>query len=71
MSKQWADLSHVMSKMVFFVLSFFQRDDLDDIFKLIESVSEGFSTYSCIDAVRCPFVINLEAFRNYPAGTLR
>ena len=31
---------------VFFVLSFFPRDDLDEILGLIESVSEGFSTYS-------------------------
>ena len=35
-----------MSLMVFFVLSFFQRDVLDQILDLIESVSEGFPTYS-------------------------
>ena len=31
---------------VFFVLSLFPRDVLDEIWDLIESVSEGFSTYS-------------------------
>ena len=32
--------------MVSFVLSFFPRDVLDEILNLIESVSEGFPTYS-------------------------
>ena len=32
-------LSPVISMMVFFVLSFFSRDDLDEIWDLIESVS--------------------------------
>ena len=32
--------------LVFFVLSFFQRDVLCEIWDLIESVSEGFLTYS-------------------------
>ena len=31
-----------------FVLSFFPRDVLDEIWDLIESVSEGFPTYSCL-----------------------
>ena len=31
----------------FFVMSFFPRDVLDEILDLIESVSEGFPTYSC------------------------
>ena len=35
-----------MSMMVSFVLSFFLRDVLDEILNLIESVSEGFPTYS-------------------------
>ena len=40
-------LSLVMSLMAsFFVLSFFPRDVLDEIWDLIESVSEGFSSYS-------------------------
>ena len=30
------------------MLSFFPRDVLDEIWDLIESVSEGFPTYSCI-----------------------
>ena len=34
---------------VFFVLSFFPRDVLDEILDLIESVSEGFPTYSYFD----------------------
>ena len=40
-------LSLVMSLMVFFVLSFFPQDVLDEIWDLIKSVSEGFPTYSC------------------------
>ena len=37
-----------MSMMVSFVLSFFPRDVLDEILKLIESVSEDFPSYSCM-----------------------
>ena len=33
--------------MASFVLSFFPPDVLDEIWDLIESVSEGFPTYSC------------------------
>ena len=39
-------LSLVMSMMVSFVLSFFPRDVSDEILNLIESVSQGFPTYS-------------------------
>ena len=39
-------LSLVVSLMASFVLSFFQLDVLDEIWDLIESVSEGFLTYS-------------------------
>ena len=39
-------LSLVMSMMVSFVLSFFPRGVLDEILNLIESVSEGFPSYS-------------------------
>ena len=42
-------LSLVVSLMASFVLSFFPLDVLDEIWGLIESVSEGFLTYSCID----------------------
>ena len=42
-------LSLVVSFMASFVLSFFPLDVLDGIWDLIESVSEGFLTYSCID----------------------
>ena len=35
-----------MSMMVSFVLSFFPRGVLDEILNLIESVSEGFPSYS-------------------------
>ena len=41
-------LSLVVSLMASFVLSFFPLDVLDDIWDLIESVSEGFLTYSYI-----------------------
>ena len=33
------------------MLSFFPRGVLDEILNLIESVSEGFSSYSCIDII--------------------
>ena len=39
-------LSLVMSMMLSFVLSFFPRGVLDEILNLIESVSEGFPSYS-------------------------
>ena len=39
-------LSLVVSFMMSFVLSFFPLDVLDGIWDLIESVSEGFFTYS-------------------------
>ena len=38
--------SLVVSLMASFVLSFFPLDVLDEIWDLIESVSEGFLTYS-------------------------
>ena len=40
-------LSLVVSLIASFVLSFFPLDVLDEIWDLIESVSEGFLTYSC------------------------
>ena len=40
-------LSWVVSLMVSFVLSLFPLDVLDEIWDLIESVSEAFLTYSC------------------------
>ena len=40
-------LSLVVSLMASFVLSFSPLDVLDEIWDLIESVSEGFLTYSC------------------------
>ena len=45
-------LSLVMSMKVSFVLSFFPRDILDEIWDLIESVSKEFPTYSFIESVR-------------------
>ena len=39
-----------MSMMVSFVLSFFPRDVLDEILNLIESVSEGFPSYSFLNS---------------------
>ena len=41
-------LSLVVSLMASFVLSFFPLDVLDEIWDLIESVSEGFLTYSFV-----------------------
>ena len=41
-------LSLVVSLMASFVLSFFPLDVLDEISDLIESVSEGFLTYSSL-----------------------
>ena len=41
-------LSLVVSLMASFVLFFFPLDVLDEIWDLIESVSEGFLTYFCI-----------------------
>ena len=41
-------LSLVVSLMASFVLSFFPLDVLDEIWDLIESVSEGFVTYSLL-----------------------
>ena len=41
-------LSLVVSLMASFVLSFFPLDVLDEIWDLIESVSEGFPTYLCL-----------------------
>ena len=46
-------LSLVVSLMASFVLSFFPLDVLDEIWDLIESVSEGFLTYFS----RCFFVL--------------
>ena len=40
-------LSLVISMIYLFVLSVFPRDVLDEVLNLIESVSEGFPTYSC------------------------
>ena len=39
--------------MASFVLSFFPLDVLDEIWDLIESVSEGFLTFSCRDSPAC------------------
>ena len=44
-------LSLVMSFMASFVLSFFPLDVLDGIWDLIESVSEGFLTYSYLKRI--------------------
>ena len=48
-------LSLVFSFMAPFVLSFFPLDILDGIWDLIESVSEGFLTYSFNRAARFAF----------------
>ena len=41
-------LSLVVSLVAFFLLSFFQLDVLDEIWDLVEAVSEGFLTNSCL-----------------------
>ena len=46
-------LSQMVSLMASFVLSFFSLDVLDEILDVIESVSEGFLTYSFILTFRC------------------
>ena len=49
-------LSLVVSLMASFVLSFFPLDVLDEIWDLIESISEGFLTYSSLPSkttVKC------------------
>ena len=45
-------LSLVVSLMASFLLSFFPLDVLDEILDLVESVSEGFLTYSSRDGVK-------------------
>ena len=45
-------LSLVVSLMASFVLSFFPLDVLDEIWDLIESVSEGFLTYSYMHSLQ-------------------
>ena len=42
-----------MSLMASFVLSFFPLDVLDEILDLIESVSEGFPSYSYVGCSLC------------------
>ena len=46
------------------MLSFFQRDVLDEILDLIESFSEGFPTYSWYDSIEIFFVSHLAIFSN-------
>ena len=52
-------LSLVVSLMASFVLSFFPLDVLDEIWDLIESVSEGFLTYSLL-GVTIDFQLNFD-----------
>ena len=47
-------LSLVVSLMASFVLSFFPLDVLDEIWELIESVSEGFLSYSYTESKPWP-----------------
>ena len=44
--------------MASFVLSFFPLGVLDGIWDLIESVSEGFLTYSYLNEIICTFAIS-------------
>ena len=53
-------LSLVVSLMASFVLSFYPLDVLDEIGNLIESVSEGFLTYSAISTDCCSYQLIME-----------
>ena len=46
------------------MLSFFPKDALDEIWDLIETVSEGFPSYSCISELLC--LCCVEMFKNLP-----
>ena len=46
------------------MLSFIPRDVLDEIWDLIESFSEGFTTYSCISELLC--LCCVEIIKNLP-----
>ena len=50
--------------MASFVLSFFPLNVLDEIWDFIESVSEGFLTYSCISELLC--LCCVEILKNLP-----
>ena len=52
-------LSLVVSLMASFVLSFFPLDVLDEIWDLIESVSEGFLTYFSLGKIDVMFYVFL------------
>ena len=63
-----------MSLMACFVLSFFPLDVLDEIWDLIESVSEGFLTYSfpvprmddCIDNIsQAKYVTTVDLLKGF------
>ena len=46
--------------MASFVLSFFPLDVLDEIWDLIESVSEGFLTYSFIPSIKVMLLLHFK-----------
>ena len=54
-------VSLVMSLMASFVLSFFPRDVLDEIWDLIESVSEGFATWPYLGTGMAQISLNIFA----------
>ena len=68
-------LSLVVSLMASFELSFFPLDVLDEIWDLIESVSEGFLTYSCkniiiaqpLKVILYNFIFDNKGLRNFKA----
>ena len=55
-------LSLMVSLMASFVLSFFPLDVLDEIWDLIESVSEGFLTYSSLYKI----VVICQEYKEFP-----
>ena len=58
-------LSLVVSMVMSFVLSFFPRGVLDEILNLIESVSEGFPSYSCISELFCLCCVDILKISTY------
>ena len=62
-------LSLVVSLMASFVLFFFPLDVLDEIWDLIESVSERFLTYSCISELLC--LCCVEILKNLPVHSFK
>ena len=64
-------LSLLMSLMVSFCAVLFPRDVFDEIWDLIESVSEGFPTYSSMDAIYALISKTIQINMEYVGQTRR